>query len=70
MMAINLNTAFISPAVGFSLFYLQSVAPPEVKTSNIHWGAVPFMGLQALALVLVMAFPPIVTWLVDLQFPS
>lgn len=69
MMAINLNMAFISPPVGFSLFYLQSVAPPEVKTSDIHWGAVPFMGLQALALAIVMAFPQTVTWLVDLQFP-
>lgn len=70
MMAINLNMAFISPPVGFSLFYLQSVAPPEVKTRDIHLGALPFMGLQAVALALVMAYPPIVTWLVDLQFPA
>jgi len=65
MMAINLNMAFISPPVGFSLFYLQSVAPPEVTTRDIHLGALPFMGLQAVGLILVMIFPETVTWLID-----
>ncbi|MGC2240963.1 MAG: TRAP transporter large permease subunit [Acidimicrobiia bacterium] len=65
LMAINLNMAFISPPVGFSLFYLQSVAPPEVKTSEIHRGALPFMALQSFGLVLVMLFPQTVTWLVE-----
>ncbi|HWM19803.1 MAG TPA: TRAP transporter large permease subunit, partial [Ilumatobacteraceae bacterium] len=64
LMAINLNIAFISPPVGFSLFYLQGVAPPEVKTSSIHKGALPFMALQVVALVLVLLFPSIVTVLV------
>ncbi len=59
LMAVNLNMAFISPPVGFSLFYLQSVAPPEVKTSDIHKGAFPFMGLQAVALVILAVFPAI-----------
>ena len=59
LMAVNLNMAFISPPVGFSLFYLQSVAPPEVKTADIHKGAFPFMGLQALALVILAVFPAI-----------
>ena len=59
LMAVNLNMAFISPPVGFSLFYLQSVAPPEVKTADIHKGAFPFMGLQALALVILALFPAI-----------
>ena len=68
MMAINLNMAFISPPVGFSLFYLQSVAPPEVTTSDIHRGALPFMGLQALGLVIVMLWPESVTWLVNQFF--
>ncbi len=67
LMAINLNMAFISPPVGFSLFYLQSVAPPEVKTADIHKGALPFMGLQGLGLVLVAIFPATVTWLVELM---
>ncbi len=64
MMAINLNMAFISPPVGFSLFYLQSVAPPEVKTKDIHLGALPFMALQAVGLVIVALFPDTVLWLV------
>ncbi|MCB0113161.1 MAG: TRAP transporter large permease subunit, partial [Caldilineaceae bacterium] len=65
MMAINLNMAFISPPVGFSLFYLQSVAPPEVKTIDIHKGALPFMVLQGMALIIVIAFPQTVQWLVQ-----
>ena len=65
MMAINLNMAFISPPVGFSLFYLQSVAPPEVKTAEIHKGALPFMALQGVGLVLVMLIPETVTFLVE-----
>ncbi len=65
MMAINLNMAFISPPVGFSLFYLQSVAPPEVETLDIHKGAIPFMGLQGVGLVLVMLLPQTVLWLVN-----
>ncbi|HID53911.1 MAG TPA: TRAP transporter large permease subunit, partial [Anaerolineae bacterium] len=65
MMAINLNMAFISPPVGFSLFYLQSVAPPEVETLDIHKGAIPFMGLQGVGLILVMLLPQTVLWLVN-----
>jgi len=65
MMAINLNMAFISPPVGFSLFYLQSVAPPEVKTIDIHKGALPFMVLQGIALIIVILFPQTVSWLVN-----
>lgn len=68
MMAINLNMAFISPPVGFSLFYLQSVAPPEVKTSDIHRGALPFLALQSVGLIIVMFVPETVTWLVDRLF--
>ncbi|MCA9973370.1 MAG: TRAP transporter large permease subunit [Anaerolineales bacterium] len=65
MMAINLNMAFISPPVGFSLFYLQSVAPPEVETLDIHKGALPFMALQGVGLILVMLMPQTVLWLVN-----
>lgn len=65
VMAINLQTAFVSPPVGFSLFYLQTVAPKEISTLDIHRSALPFMGLQLLVLVLVIAFPETVTWLVD-----
>jgi TRAP-type mannitol/chloroaromatic compound transport system, large permease component len=65
MMAVNLQTAFISPPVGFSLFYLQSVAPKEVETADIHKGAIPFMVLQLVVLILVILFPGTVTWLVE-----
>lgn len=65
MMAINLNMAFISPPVGFSLFYLQSVAPPEVKTADIHRGAIPFMVLQSLGLIIVAFLPETVISLVQ-----
>ena len=59
LMAVNLNMAFISPPVGFSLFYLQSVKPPEVSTADIHKGAFPFMALQGIAIVIFAAFPGI-----------
>jgi tripartite ATP-independent transporter DctM subunit len=69
VMAVNLQTAFISPPVGFSLFYLQSVAPPEVSTKDIHQGALPFIAIQFAMLLIVMAFPQTVRWLVDLASP-
>ena len=64
LMAVNLNMAFISPPVGFSLFYLQSVAPPEVKTSEIHRGAIPFMIVQGVGLVILTVLPETVVYLV------
>jgi tripartite ATP-independent transporter DctM subunit len=70
VMAINLQTAFISPPVGFSLFYLQSVAPKEVPTADIHKSAIPFMALQVVVLLLVIAFPQTVRWLVELSSAS
>ncbi len=63
--AINLNMAFVSPPVGFSLFYLQSVKPDEVETKDIHLGALPIMVLQGVALVIVLMFPQTVTFLID-----
>ncbi|MBI4670471.1 MAG: TRAP transporter large permease subunit [Chloroflexi bacterium] len=64
VVAINLQTAFISPPVGFSLFYLQSVAPKQVPTLDIHKGAIPFMILQLIVLVLVILLPGTVQFLV------
>ena len=66
LMAVNLNMAFISPPVGFSLFYLQSVAPPEVKTADIHKGAIPFMVLQGIALVILGVWDEIVFTSIEL----
>jgi tripartite ATP-independent transporter DctM subunit len=65
VIAINLQTAFISPPVGFSLFYLQSVAPPEVKSIDINRGVIPFMAIQVVVLLLVIIFPQTVLWLVQ-----
>ena len=65
VMAINLQTAFISPPVGFSLFYLQSAAPKEVTTADIHRSAIPFVVIQLIVLVFVILFPETVRWLID-----
>lgn len=67
VMAVNLQTAFISPPVGFSLFYLQSTAPKEVSTLDIHRGALPFVVIQIVVLFLVILFPQTVRWLIDLS---
>lgn len=67
VMAINLQTAFISPPVGFSLFYLQSVAPKEISTIDIHKSAIPFMVLQFIVLLIVICFPQTVRWLINLS---
>jgi tripartite ATP-independent transporter DctM subunit len=63
MIAINLQTSFLTPPFGFALFYLRGVAPPEVSTAHIYRGAIPFVAIQLLALLLIAAFPGLVTWL-------
>ena len=60
MLAVNIQTSFMHPPFGFALFYLKSVAPKEVKTSDIYWGALPFVGIQVLMVAVVLAFPQIV----------
>jgi tripartite ATP-independent transporter DctM subunit len=62
LMCINLLTAFISPPIGFTLFYLKSVAPPEVEIEDIFRGAVPFIIVTLAVLIIVMIFPQTVTW--------
>jgi tripartite ATP-independent transporter DctM subunit len=63
MMAVCLQTSFLTPPFGFALFYLRGVAPPSVTTSHIYRGIIPFVGLQILALLILAAFPDLVTWL-------
>jgi tripartite ATP-independent transporter DctM subunit len=58
--AVNLQMSFLSPPFGYALFYLKGVAPPEVSTRDIWMSSVPFLGLQALGLVLCMIFPDII----------
>lgn len=63
LIALNLQTSFLTPPFGFSLFYLKGVAPADVKTIDIYRGAVPFLILQAILFMLVYIFPELVTWL-------
>jgi len=65
MIAINLQTSFLTPPFGFALFYLRGVAPPSITTAQIYRGAMPFVAIQLLALLLLAAFPALVTWLPD-----
>ena len=63
LVAVTLQTSFLTPPVGFALFYLKGVCPPEVTLLNIYRGVIPFIILQLVALVLVFLFPELVTWL-------
>jgi tripartite ATP-independent transporter DctM subunit len=70
MIAINLQTSFLTPPFGFALFYLRGVAPPEVTTQQIYRGVIPFVGIQVLALILLAVFPELATWLPGKIFGS
>ncbi len=63
MMAVNLQTSFLTPPFGFALFYLRGVAPPTVRTSQIYRGIIPFVMIQICALVLLWYLPALATWL-------
>jgi hypothetical protein len=60
-MAVNMQTSFLHPPFGFSLFFLRSVAPATVRTSDIYWGAIPFVVIQVLMVALIIIFPSLVT---------
>jgi len=66
MIAINLQTSFLTPPFGFALFYLRGVAPKEVTTGHIYRGVIPFVGIQVLGLAILWLFPGIVTIIPDL----
>ncbi len=68
IVAVNLQTSFLTPPFGFSLFYLRSVAPPTVRTGEIYRGAAPFVVLQIAVIALLIAFPGLVTWLPTLIY--
>ena len=63
MIAINLQTSFLTPPFGFALFYLRGVAPPEVATRDIYRGVVPFIGIQLMMLIVLAFLPELATWL-------
>ncbi len=61
LLSVNMQTSFMHPPFGFALFYLRSVAPKQVKTSEIYWGAVPFVGLQLLMVAMIIVFPTLIS---------
>ena len=63
LVAVNLQTSFLTPPFGFALFYLKGVAPPEVKIQQIYQGIIPFVSLQVFGLLLCILFPALVLWL-------
>jgi tripartite ATP-independent transporter DctM subunit len=63
MIAVNLQTSFLTPPFGFALFYLRGVAPPEVATAQIYRGVMPFIAMQLLLLIAMAIWPNLVTWL-------
>ena len=68
MIGVNLQTSFLTPPFGFSLFYLRGVAPNSVSTGMIYKGAIPFVCLQIVAIALLFIFPGLVLWLPSILF--
>jgi tripartite ATP-independent transporter DctM subunit len=68
LLAVNLQTSFMTPPFGFSLFYLKAVTPPEVTTGNIYRGIIPFVAFQLIGLLIVAFFPQLATWLPNVVF--
>jgi TRAP-type mannitol/chloroaromatic compound transport system permease large subunit len=68
IIAVNFQTSFLTPPMGFSLFYLRGVSPPEVTTSHIYRGVLPYVALQLVGLAIVVLCPSTVTWLPSVVF--
>jgi len=66
LVAVNLQTSFLTPPFGFALFYLKGVAPKEVKMQDIYKGIIPFVILQLIGLAIVIYFPNLALWLPSL----
>jgi TRAP-type mannitol/chloroaromatic compound transport system permease large subunit len=63
MMAMNLQTSFLTPPFGWALFYMRGVAPEHIKTTDIYRGVVPFVIIQLIALAILWAYPELAIWL-------
>ena len=63
LIAINLQTSFLTPPFGFAIFYLKSVIPKEVETVDIYKGVIPFILIQIITIILIILVPEITTWL-------
>ena len=68
LISLNLQTSFLTPPFGFSLFFLRGVAPSSIKTRNMYRGVIPFIGIQVLAILIVGFYPEIATWLPNKMF--
>jgi tripartite ATP-independent transporter DctM subunit len=68
LICINLQTSFLTPPFGYSLFYFKGVAPPEYTMGDIYKGILPFVAIQIIGLALMIAFPQIITWLPSVFF--
>jgi tripartite ATP-independent transporter DctM subunit len=68
LIAVNLQTSFMTPPFGFSLFYLKAVTPPEISTGHIYKGIIPFVIVQIIGLAIVVLFPQLATWLPKVVF--
>jgi TRAP-type mannitol/chloroaromatic compound transport system permease large subunit len=64
MVGMNLQTSFLTPPFGFALFYLRGVAPPEVRTTQIYRGVIPFIAIQLIGLLLIVLYPSLVTYFI------
>ncbi|RME93992.1 MAG: TRAP transporter large permease subunit, partial [Bacteroidetes bacterium] len=62
LLALNLQTSFLTPPFGFSLFYLKGVVPPQVTTAHLYRGIIPFIVIQLLVLALIVLYPEILYW--------
>jgi TRAP-type mannitol/chloroaromatic compound transport system permease large subunit len=70
MIALNLQTSFLTPPFGFALFYLRGVVPESVPTSTIYRGVIPFIVMQLLTMGIVALLPSLATWLPDIVYNS
>jgi tripartite ATP-independent transporter DctM subunit len=68
LISLNLQTSFLTPPFGFSLFFLRGVAPDNIQTRNMYKGVIPFIGIQILAILIVGFYPEIATWLPSKMF--
>ena len=68
LVAVCLQTSFLTPPVGFALFYLKGVAPPEITVKHLYRGIIPFVVLQIIGLAIIVSFPGLVTWLPSIAY--
>ncbi|WP_236638570.1 TRAP transporter large permease subunit [Mangrovicoccus ximenensis] len=68
LIALNLQTSFLTPPFGFALFYYRSVAPPDITTGTIYRSVIPFVAIQIVTLAIVFLWPDLATWLPDMLF--